>query len=278
MNSEKSTEEVAYRNQAAQRVLSVLSFLIDEEGSTSVSRLEAELSLSRIIISRALDTLESAGFVISSGDKKTVSLGYRVLGLSNGKVDDFDIRALCHPYLIALHELTGESVFLSIIAGDNRVPVEVIEAKGPRVAHSQRGLSVPLHVGKTSRTLLAFLDDQDIEDFLRAAAPIDQYVDFSTASKYETVDDVWKDIQTVRRDGSIMWHGAEQFGALYLAFPLLDRANRPHAAITIGGPRERFSQARAEELLPQIRTILRPLQERARLIPASPIFVTREHS
>ncbi|BBQ03523.1 IclR family transcriptional regulator (plasmid) [Burkholderia sp. SFA1] len=278
MNSEKSTEEVAYRNQAAQRVLSVLNFLIDEEGSTSVSRLEAELALSRTIISRALETLESAGFVIFSSDKKAVSLGYRVLGLSNGKVDDFDIRELCHPYLIALHELTGESVFLSIIAGDNRVPVEVIEAKGPRVAHSQRGLSVPLHVGKTSRTLLAFLDNKDIEEFLRAAAPIDQYVDFSIASKYETLADVWKDIETVRRDGSIMWHGAEQFGALYVAFPLLDRANRPHAAITIGGPRERFSTERAEQLLPQIRTILRPLQDRARLIPASPIFVTREHS
>lgn len=277
MKPGKSREDVAYRNQAAQRVLSVLSSFVDEDGAVNVPRLEASLGLTRITIYRALETLESAGFVICAADRRTYSLGYRVLGLSNGNADDFDIRELCHPYLVSLHELTGESVFLSIVAGDNRVPVDVIEAKGPRVAHSQRGLSVPLHVGKTSRTLLAFLDDADIADYLRAATPIKEYGDFFLASQFETDEDIWRDIETVRRDGYIMWQGAEQFGALYVALPLLDRANRPHAAVTIGGPRERFSQARAQELLPKILAILRPLQDRARLIPASPIFVTREH-
>jgi DNA-binding IclR family transcriptional regulator len=134
-----------------------------------------------------------------------------------------------------------------------------------------------LHVGKTSRTLLAFLDDSDIEEFIRTATPIADYGDFFSASKFETVADIWSDIETVRKNGFIMWAGAEEFGALYVAFPVLDRASRPHAALTIGGPCERFSKERAEELLPQIRSILQPLQDRARLIPASPIFITREH-
>ncbi|MGY6126750.1 IclR family transcriptional regulator (plasmid) [Paraburkholderia strydomiana] len=277
MKTTKQAESVEYRNQAAQRVLSVLAAFVGSEGTVSPRNLEESLGLTKITIRRALETLETSGFVTSMDGGKSYALGYRVLGLSNGRVDDFDIKDICRPFLAALHELTGESVILSIIAGDNRVPMDVIEAKGPRIAHTQKGLSVPLHVGKTSRTLLAFLDDADIEAYIRAAKPINEFGDFFAASRFETVDDIWRDVRKVREDGYIMWAGAEEFGAFYVTFPILDRASRPHAALTIAGPRERFTEKRARELLPELRSVLRPLEDRARLIPASPILITREH-
>ena len=69
--------------------------------------------------------------------------------------------------------------------------VDKIEARGPRVAHIQRGLAVPLHAGKASRSLLACLDDDEINDYLANAAPLKNYQHLFAEAAEETNEDVW---------------------------------------------------------------------------------------
>jgi len=61
--------------------------------------------------------------------------------------------------------------------------------------------------------------------------------------------------------------------AAYAILPILDAQRRPHAIITLGGPRERFDLPQIEALLPRIRAILAPLENHARLFPAPPFLV-----
>ena len=55
-------------------------------------------------------------------------------------------------------------------------------------------------------------------------------------------------------------------------FPILDAGGRPHAIVTIGGPRERFDLPDIARLLPRMRAILEPLETQARLFPAAPFL------
>jgi DNA-binding IclR family transcriptional regulator len=261
-----------YRNQAAQRVLAVLSCFCGGERSLGVTELAQRLGMNKNMVHRALTTLAADGYVVRDPGGARYQLGYRVLVL-RGDADEFDIRALCRPALEELHGLTGESVFLSIIVGRSRVNVDWIEARGRRVSASQRGRSVPLHCTTMSRALLAYLDDREIADYLASAAPLTRYDAIFPETANATAQDVWRDIAAMRRDGFITWRNPQQYGANYIAFPVLDASDRPHALITVGGPLERFGPQRIAELMPRMRAVLQPLQQHGRHVPAAPVII-----
>jgi IclR family KDG regulon transcriptional repressor len=262
-----------YRNQAAQRVLAVLSCFAGPERDLGVTELALRLGMNKNMVHRALATLAAQGFVTRAADRSRYQLGYRVLTLVAGDDDAFDIRALCRPALEELHALTAESVFLSIIVGRARVNVDWIEARGRRVSASQRGRSVPLHCTRMSRALLACLDDREIAAYLASAAPLTRHDEIFPETAGMSARDVWDDVARVRRDGFVTWRNPQQYGANYIAFPLLDGTGRPHALITVGGPLERFGPQRIAELMAPMRAILQPVAQHARHVAAAPVIV-----
>jgi DNA-binding IclR family transcriptional regulator len=253
-------------------VLRVLSAFAATEHSLGVTEIARRLDMNKNMVHRALATLAAEGFVTRDPSGKRYQLGYRVLALASDD-GEFDIRTLCRPALEELHALTGESVFLSIIVGMSRVNVDWIEARGRRVSAAQRGRSVPLHCTKMSRALLAYLDDGDIAAYLASAAPLTRYDAIFPETAGASAQDVWDDIARIRRDGFVTWRNPQQYGANYVAFPLLDGSGRPHALITIGGPLERFGPERVASLMASMRAVLQPLQRHCRHAAAAPVFV-----
>ena len=266
MNSDRAN----YRNQAAQRVLSVLNAFSGRMDPVSPGELGTALGMSKNMIHRALTLLEEEGLIMRAATGGGYRLGPRVLGFLPGEDDqDDDVNAICRPYMKMLADLTDESVFLGIIVGRNRVVIDKIEGVGRRVAHNQKGLAVPLHVSKASRVLLAYLSDQEIETYLHNARPLAEYADLFASSATETLDDVWGDVRAIRAQGYISWVSIHQYGGAYIAFPVLDAEDRPHAVISVGGPRERFTQDIIAQMLPQMNAIMAELCTRSRLLPAA---------
>jgi len=261
-----------YRNQAAQRVLAVLSAFAGPKRDLGVTELALRLGMNKNMVHRALTTLAAEGFVTRAADRTRYQLGFRVLTLA-GDDEAFDIRALARPALEELHALTGESVFLSIIVGGARVNVDWIEARGRRVSASQRGRSVPLHCTTMSRALLACLADHEIEAYLASAAPLTRHDAIFPETAGMTAQDVWDDVARVRRDGFATWRNPQQYGANYIALPLLDAQGRPHALVTVGGPLERFGPQRVAGLMAPMRAILDPLQQHVRHVTAAPVII-----
>jgi DNA-binding IclR family transcriptional regulator len=223
------------------------------------------------MIYRGLTLLEEEGMIVRAEAGNSYVIGPRVLTFSSSDDEEIDdVVAISRPFIEKLAALTGESVFLGIIVGRNRVIIDKIEGTGRRVAHSQRGLAVPLHVSKASRVLLAHLSEGEIEEYLRTAPPLAGFAHLFPASATETEEDVWSDIRRVRADGYIAWNTPEPYGTAYIAFPVLDGENRPQAVISIGAPEERMSEERREALRPQLTRIVGDLNRRTRLLPGLP--------
>jgi len=261
-----------YRNQAAGRVLAVLSAFLGHDRPRGVSELARELAFNKNMVHRALSTLVSENVLTRDSTGELYQLGPSWLAFAVGEGNEFDIVALARPYLEQLHALTGESVFLSLIVGRNRVTVDDIQAQGPRVLRSRRGDPVPLHCTKMSRVLLAHLSDRAIDDYLKAAAPLKRALAFPDPPS-ESRTAVWRDIRAIRAVPYVLWRNPHLSSAAYAILPVLDREKRPHAIITIGGPRERFDLDRIEALLPRIASILSPLERHARLFSSAPVLV-----
>ena len=261
-----------YRNQAACRVLKVLGTFLGHDRPRGVSELARELNFNKNMVHRALATLVSEGFVARDASGEKYQLGYRWLAFAIGEAGEFDIVALARPYLEQLHALTAESVYLSIIVGRNRVTVDDIQAQGARVLRSRRGDPVPLHCTKMSRVLLAHLRDEDVDDYLEAASPLKRTLAFPDPPS-RSKSGVWRDIRDIRAAPYVLWRNPHLSSAAYAILPILDQDKRPHAIITIGGPRERFDLAQIQALVPRIRSILSPLEAHARLFPAPAFLV-----
>jgi len=260
-------ERTRYRNQAARRVLSVLSAFSQASEPRGVSELARTLHMSKNMVHRALTTLMKEGFVVRDASGQRYQLGPRVLELSMAEEGEFDLVAVCRPSLEKLHALTGESVFLSIIVGMSRVTVDEIVPPGPRVLRSSRGAQVPLHCTKMSRMLLAHLADEDIDAYLAAAAPLHRAMP-SPDPASETADAVWKDVRGLRRSDRLLWRNPHHSSAAYAIFPLLDEAGRPHAIVTWVTGRLGIARLLGPMLLPAMMPEIEALRRRLRLVPA----------
>ena len=264
-------------NVSTVRVLAVLSRFIGATRALGVTEISQDLGMTKNMVHRALTTLVRNGYLVRDAGGSRYELGVGVLQFLDPSAPEPDIRAICQPYLRALQRLSGESVFLSIVVGRNRVNVDSIEAPGRIVTHAVRGRAVPLHLTETSRVLLACLTDEEVGEYIRLASPLTR----APAPGVIAPERLWKDIRTIRRNGYALGHGERRFSerrveATYLAFPVLDAAGRPHAALTIGGPRERFDISAAEALLPGARRIVEDANRQARLIPARPVYLLGE--
>jgi IclR family KDG regulon transcriptional repressor len=272
--AEKSpAEPVRYRNRATSRVLDVLLAFAGPAQTRGVAELSRMLGMNKNMVHRALTTLIAEGYLVRDVSGTRYRLGPRLLTLPGDAFHESDIVALARPALEHMHALTGESVYLSIIVGRNRVTVDDIQGQGARVLRSARGHPVPLHCTKMSRVLLAYLSDAEIASYLKAAAPLARAARFPDPPS-ESGEGVWRDIAAIRSVPYVLWRNPHASSAAYAIFPVRDASGRPHAILTVGGPRERFDLREIEAQLPKMRAILEPLEREARLFPAPP-FLTQ---
>lgn len=257
-----------YQNKSSQKILLVLSKFSNPPFAYRLIDLARELRMSKNMVHRALTTLVQEGYLVRDQTGRQYQLGYKALEFRDQEPIEFDIRQLCRPYLERLYELTGESLFLSIIVGRSRVNIDGIQAVGPRVSHVQRAKPDPLHRLKMSRLLLAYLTEPELENYLRVTSPLNAHPETPDASEPELRDD----LKQIRADGCVIWHGSSAFSAVYISFPVLDQINRPHASITIGGPLERFSMERVEKLRPKIMAIAQELNRESSLYAAPSVW------
>jgi len=258
------------------RMLAVLSRFIGATHALGVTEISRDLSMTKNMVHRALTTLVRNRYLVRDGSDTRYELGFGVLQFLDPTAAESDIRAICNPYLRRLQELSGESVFLSIVVGRNRVNVDSIEVPGRRVTHSIRGRAVPLHISETSRVLLSVLSDEEITAYVRVAAPL-----LRSDGGVMSPQSLWREIRAIRKNGFCIGHGEPRRGegraeATYLAFPVIDMAGRPHAALTIGGPRERFSIEAATRLIPAAQRVVVEANRDACLIPAKPVYLLGE--
>jgi len=92
-------------------------------------------------------------------DGRTYGLGSKLLELGSRTHRGVDVRAAALPHLRHLSTKSAETVELQIRTGHRRVPIEMIVGSRTVRTAGELGVPLPLHVGASSRVLLAWLDE-----------------------------------------------------------------------------------------------------------------------
>src|ERR1700754_4602657 len=87
-------------------------------------------------------------------------LGTRLLQLGARVSEGVEVRAVALPHMKELRDAIDETVELQILTGHSRVPVEMVVGRRTVRTMGELGVPLPIHLGASSRVLLAWLDEQ----------------------------------------------------------------------------------------------------------------------
>ena len=219
---------------AVERALDILLAFKGVDGGLTAAELIKRVDLSRPTLYRLLHTLEAKGFVASSGDPQRFRLGPSVAQLAHSWNTSLKLADLAEPAMRRVWNATGETVALFVPEGLMRLCVA--EIPSPHALSFKRGVGYRerLVLGASGRSILAH-----IETGIDLAAYADG-VDID-------VDKCREELKKIRRRGFATSRDELIQGAVAIAAPIFDGADRVAGSLGIFGPSVRLPDARAQE-------------------------------
>jgi DNA-binding IclR family transcriptional regulator len=236
--------------ETADRVADILLLFSTAEGALGGSEISRRLGLSKAVVHRILQSLNSRGLLQLAPDSPGYVLGSVVIGMGNKAWNQLDIRAVAGPILRQLRDTTNETTTLSIVSNHERVYLDQYESTQEFKMIVERGVRYPLHSGASSRAILAHLSDSYLDEAVGQLAAL--HPDFSESDYRDKLTDV-------RRNGYAMSLNERDTGAAAVAAPFFDKAGIVLGSISACGPAFRFqpeiAQRYAQHVAQAARTI-----------------------
>lgn len=228
--------------QAVARAVSLLKVFSDARRAWRLTDLARAAHLHKATAHRLLATLEREGMVVRDAGGEHYRLGPEAIALGARAARASDLRSMAAPELQALAAANGETATLEVPVGSDMLILDEVAGGALLGAVPEVGTRWPIHATSTGKALLALLPTARRRDFLRARLSRHTDRTIVTAAALE------RELERVRRKGFAVAAEELERGYIAVGAAVCDHDGRPVAAISLGGPRLRFTNARVELL------------------------------
>jgi len=219
-----------------ERAADVLMYFAQSPSPTlGVTEIAGALGMSKAVVHRILASLRGRGLIELDPASRRYSLAVGAMRLGLAYLDHLDVRRIAVPEMAALSRRTGETATLSIRTGWARVYLDQVTPAREVFMSVTLGVPYPLHVGAPSKAFLAFLTDEEIDEYL-SRGPLEQL----TGESITDAAELRGELAGIRERGWAQSAGERTADAAAVAAPVLDHHGRPVAVIGVCGPRERL--------------------------------------
>jgi DNA-binding IclR family transcriptional regulator len=219
------------------RVTDVLVHLGERHAGVGVTELSRELGFAKSVTHRILSALVDSGFVELDETDKKYRLGYRAVQLGAVALSNLDVRSKALSQMKVLRDETLETVNLSLRLSDSRVYIESMESPQEIRQRVELGRPMPLHLGASSKAMLAYFTESDLENCL---SDVDEKVTASGAKLSR--DLIESDLKQVRIRGYAVSLSERLVGAFSIAAPIFDHRGEVIGSLSISGPQSRWTE------------------------------------
>jgi DNA-binding IclR family transcriptional regulator len=155
--------------QAVRRAVAVLRLVAAaQERGARLTDLVALSGLTRPTVHRILQVLREEGVVEQEESTPRYKIGTELTLLGMARGNRFPIRAVSEPFLHALSEKVGDTVFLSVRQGADSVGIDRISGPYPiQVLVTDVGVRRPLGFGTAGIAFLAAMDAEEAKALLK---------------------------------------------------------------------------------------------------------------
>ncbi|WP_153732850.1 IclR family transcriptional regulator [Sporosarcina obsidiansis] len=223
--------------------LVILKMFTREKNVWGGRELAAEMGLNHTNVYRILETLERNGFVSKDPITKQYKLGSVVWELGTVFYENLNIQEMINPHLQELCDQTGESVFFTVLDGEDTLLLTVIEPENKVRFPVSPGSRAPLYAGASYRSILAHLSEERIEQVLQG--DLVKY----TENTMTDPEELRKDLQLIRKSGYAISHSEYTPDVVAMAVPLIVE-EEVFGSLTVAGPSYRIDEEKHSQFIP----------------------------
>ncbi|PWI58093.1 IclR family transcriptional regulator [Sulfoacidibacillus thermotolerans] len=215
---------------AVERALDIL-LCFGNDRDLGLTEIASRVSLHKSTVHRLLASLEAKGFVQRHQQSERYRLGWVVLELASQMFQSDDLVARVLPAMTELRDQIGETVSLYVRSGIERIRIQAVEGIHPVRRVANIGKRFPLYVGASGKVLLAFSDEQLLDE-LRSLGAFPEELDLAELRRH---------CDQIRSQGYAVSIEEREVGAAAVAAPIFDRQHKCIAALSISGPADRYT-------------------------------------
>lgn len=227
---------------SADRLLRVLEWFSDERPNGTATEIARDLDIAPATVRRLLALLESHRFLQRDRDQSSYHIGYAPLRLASIARSANPLVRAARDELDRLQQNVGELVIVGILDGVDVVHVDTRDSTHPLRVHRDIGRRVRADEGGAlGSVLLAWLDDESLDDLLGAPS-----------TRTEEIDALVGALDQVRKRGYAINPGtAFRENIFAVAVPVRDDTGLPCAGLALVAPGARATKDRQRELIEQ---------------------------
>jgi DNA-binding IclR family transcriptional regulator len=228
--------------------MNVLELLSDNEFLT-VAQAARLMNINRASSHRFLSTLKELGYA-DKDDNSRYYLTSKVIELGMKVLDRFEIRKIARPYLQELSNKFNETINLGYFNGEEVLTIDKIDSTEILRMDAGIGGGEPAYCTSLGKAILAFLPDEQLEQYLQATdlIPLTSNTVISKA-KLKT------ELMLVRENGYSIDDEELSVGLRCVGAPLFNHSGQALYAISISGPSIRMGSKRIEEMQRELKKI-----------------------
>lgn len=213
-------------------ILDAFSVPREDLGVNEIARL---VNLHKSTVSRLCGTLEQAGYLKRDDVTGKFRLGGRVFQLVGTAAPDVDLRAIARPVLRELVETCGDTAHLAIHDGQDVVTVEVVDGYRLMRMQGRIGQRQLVHASALGKAILAWRPN-DVDRILAVREMIRL-----TPNTITDPEQFKQQLSEVRERGYSLDLEELEEGLRCVGAPIRDHGGEVIAAISVAGPRHRFT-------------------------------------
>lgn len=232
--------------QAVQRAVAVLKAFTDAQPEVGLSALARVVGLNKATTYRLLTALEREGLIAKNSAGDHYRLGPELIALGVRAMRSSDVRAVSRAELETLARETGETATLEVLAGSDVLILD--EVIGSHLVSATHWVGTRWHAYATStgKAMLAHLSRKQLRDALPARMAL-------SGKGVRTRADFYKELEKIRAQGFATNVEELESGFAAVGAPIFNHNGDVIAAISIGGPRARFSDKVIKQLAPRVK-------------------------
>jgi DNA-binding IclR family transcriptional regulator len=229
---------------ALEKTLNVLDFFTEAHPQWGLFELGEATKLPVSTLHRIVSVLKRHGIVIQDPASKKYRLGYAAIELGRRAAAGLPVRQMAEPEMRKLAAETSETVILTVLndAHDRSICVERIDSRFDLRLHLEVGSLNLLHAGASSKVLLAYLPDGDVDELVERVGLPKLGANTITDPKA-----LRSELALIRKRQSSFSREETDRDAWGVASPILAEDGSALAAIGIAGPTSRYTAAARRE-------------------------------
>lgn len=217
------------------KAISVLDIVASADEPMRFTDILALTAQPRGTLHRQLSNLVEEG-LLSLGRDHSYSVGIRLLKFAAKAWAGNQFRVIAEPHLRALHDLTGETVHLGVLRGNEVIYLDKVESRQAVRMYSQIGNASPVYCTGVGKAGLSALPDAE----LRAVIANIKFRRF-TDSTLVTPDALLSEIEAIRDSGNAYDREEHEPGIRCVAAPIYSADRSFVGGLSVTGPAYRIS-------------------------------------